>query len=174
MNSMNATKKSCEVLEMLIEDNLTYDQLKKILQERADDIKLDDLYELSYLFNDDVKYLPDKYEDDYRKSIVHLMIKRYNLLKNDGKSYPGLVDKDEIDKINEILNKEFEDKVFNKFNIIIIYTTYFLKEPIHPTSSIFAGLKSISYDGEYYYCPIKKHHIDNENAICKYCIAKEI
>ena len=107
---------------MLTEGDLTYDQLKEILQEKADEIKLDDLYELSYLFNDDVKYLPDKYEEDYRKSIVQLMIKRYNLLKNDKKSYPGLVDKDEIAKINELLNREFEDKILNKFNIIIIYT----------------------------------------------------
>ncbi|AWX32800.1 DUF2115 family protein [Methanosphaera sp. BMS] len=159
---------------MLTEGNLTYDQLKEILQEKADEIKLDDLYELSYLFNDDVKYLPDKYGEDYRKSIVQLMIKRYNLLKNDKKSYPGLVDKDEIAKINELLNREFEDKILNKFNIIIIYTGYFLKEPIHPSSSVFAGLKSISYDGENYYCPIKKHHVENENAICKYCIAKEV
>lgn len=171
---MNTTKKLCEVLEMLTEGNLTYDQLKEILQEKAAEIKLDDLYELSYLFNDDVKYLTDRYKDDYRKSIVRLMIKRYNLLKNDKKSYPGLVGKDEICKINELLNKKFEDKVLNKFNIIIIYTSYFLKEPIHPSGSVFGGLKSISYDGKHYYCPIKKHHIDNENAICKYCIAREV
>ena len=42
---------------MLTEGDLTYNQLKEILQEKADEIKLDDLYELSYLFNDDVKYL---------------------------------------------------------------------------------------------------------------------
>lgn len=159
---------------MLITDGLSYDELKRILQQKVMDIELDDFYELSYLVNDDVKYLTKKYEDDYRKKVVELMIKRCNLLKNDRKSYPGLVDKDEIDNINEILNKEFEEKILNKFNIIIIYAIYFLKEPIHPTDSIFAGLKRMSYDGEHYYCPIKKHHMNNENAICKYCIAREI
>ena len=59
---------------MLIKDNTTYNQLKIILQNKLKEIKLDDLYELSYLFNDDVKYLPDKYKAYYRKIISKLMI----------------------------------------------------------------------------------------------------
>jgi len=166
-------KTTCEVFRMLIKDNTTYDQLKIILQDKLKEIKLDDLYELSYLFNDDVKYLPDKYKADYRKIISKLMIRRYNLLKNDKQKYPRIIDSKDLENINELLNKEYDEKILNKFNIILIYTIYFIKEPIHPRESIFPGLKSISYDGKFYYCPIKKYHINNEKSICKYCIAKE-
>lgn len=167
-------KAACEVFEMLISKGMTYNQLKRILQDKLKDIRLDDFYELSYIYNDDVKYLPEKYEEDYRKSIARLMIKRYNLLKNDDKSYPQVIDNGDIGYINELLNSDFDNKVFNKFNIIIIYTIYFLKEAIHPTDTVFAGLKSIRFDGNNYYCPIKKYHMDNKNALCKYCIAKEV
>jgi uncharacterized protein (UPF0305 family) len=159
---------------MFIDYGLTYDRLKEILQDKARDISLDDLYELSYLFNDDVKYLADRYKEDYQRTISQLMIKRCNLLKNDKKSYPEVIDDEKTDKINELLNKDFEDKILNKFNIINIYTIYFLKKPIHPASSIFAGLKSISFDGKYYYCPIKKYHMNDEKSICRYCIAREV
>ena len=34
-------------------------------------------------------------------------------------------------------------------------------------------MQSIYTDGENYYCPIKRYHIDNDKALCRYCVAKE-
>lgn len=157
---------------MLTETPLTYNHLKRTLQDTVKNITLEDIYNLSYQFQEDMKYLPEKYKKDYRESIIKVSIKRYKQLKNDKKDYPSNITEDDIKKINELLDKNIQDNNMHLLNILAIYATYFLKEPIHKDAYIFAGIRSIYYDGTYYYCPIKKYHINNENSLCKYCIAR--
>ena len=92
-------------------------------------------------------------------------------IKNDNKSYEGFLSEDDVVIINKLL--QHNDNIITYIlNIIVIYTTYFLKEPIHLPGTIFPGKVSIYYDGTNYYCPVKKYHINDEKSLCKICIAK--
>lgn len=151
--------------------SICLNDLKILLKQEVKEITLEDLYDLSFHFNEEKRYLPREYKKKYTESVLNVMIKRFTTLKNDKKSYDGNLKKEDVKKINKLLQNN-NSLINHLLNIIVIYTTYFLKEPIHLPGTAFPGNVSTFCDGKNYYCPIKKYHITNEKSICKYCIAK--
>lgn len=154
-----------------IHENMSYNDLKEFLQNEIKKITLNELYELSFQFNDDVKYLPREYKKKYTESVLNVIINRYSSLKNDHDIYEGYINKNDFKQISTILSDK-EDLIRYTMNLIVVYTTYFLKQPVHLPGTVFPGMVSVYTDGENYYCPVKKFHINNPQATCKYCIAK--
>ena len=154
-----------------IHEDMSYNDLKEFLQNEIKKITLNELYELSFQFNDDVKYLPREYKKKYTESVLNVIINRYSSLKNDHDIYEGYINKNDFKQISTILSDK-EDLIRYTMNLIVVYTTYFLKQPVHLPGTVFPGMVSVYTDGENYYCPVKKFHINNPQATCKYCIAK--
>lgn len=154
-----------------IHEDMSYNDLKEFLQNEIKKITLNELYELSFQFNDDVKYLPREYKKKYTESVLNVIINRYSSLKNDHDIYEGFINKNDFKQISTILSDK-EDLIRYTMNLIVVYTTYFLKQPVHLPGTVFPGMVSVYTDGENYYCPVKKFHINNPQATCKYCIAK--
>lgn len=152
-------------------NKMTLETLNKKLKEEVKDISIDDLYELSFQFNEDSKYLPREYKQNYRDSVIKVIVSRLATLKSSHQSYTGKLSEKDATNINEILSSS---KNRNEYilNIIAVYTTYLRKRPIHLPGTVFPGLVTIYADGEDYFCPVKKHHMNNPNAMCKYCISK--
>ena len=150
---------------------ISLNDLKILIKKAIKDITLEDLYELSYFFNEEKTYLPQEYKKKYTESVLNVTISRFTLLKNDNKTYDGFLDDEDAVIINKLLQNN-DNVITYILNIIVIYTTYFLKEPIHLTGTTFPGQVSIHYDGENYYCPVKKYHINDEKSLCRICIAK--
>ena len=96
----------------------------------------------------------EKYKEDTinKKTISELYSKQYN--SNNSRT---------IDNVITYL-----------LNIIVIYATYYLKEPVHLPGTAFPGSVSIYCDGRDYFCPIKKYHMNSVKSVCKYCIANTI
>lgn len=154
-----------------IREDMSYNDLKEFLQKEIKKITLNELYELSFQFNDDVKYLPREYKKKYTESVLNVIISRYTSLKNDSNNYEGYINKKDFKKIYQLLSDK-EDMITYTMNLIVVYTTYFLKQPVHLPGTVFPGMVSVYTDGENYYCPVKKFHINNPKATCRYCIAK--
>ncbi len=153
-------------------ENMSIMELRDLLKNEIIKTNIKDLYELSYHFNDEVKYLPREYKKQYKESVLKVIINRFNNLKNDNNNYKGNITKRQSEEIKNLSSK-YEDKISYILKIIVIYATYVLHEPVHLSGTVFPGRISIYDDGENYYCPIKKYHVNNNKAICKYCIAKE-
>lgn len=152
------------------DDNLSYNHLKKILQDELKKVSINQLYEISYQFNDEMKYLPREYKKNYKQTILNVVYSRFIRLKNDENNYEGYLTDDEKKNVQNLINKDKDNNTYI-LNITAIYATIFLKEPIHLPGTIFPGQKGIYTDGQDYYCPIKKYHLNNQDALCKYCIA---
>lgn len=155
-----------------IREEMSLNELKSILKEKINNITLEELYDLSYHFNEDTKYLPREYHKKYTESVLNVIMNRFIILKNDSKHYKGKLPKGDMENINKLLECQ-EDKTKYILNILAVYATYILNEPIHLPKTTFPGLVSINFDGKDYYCPVKKYQIKNDNALCKYCIAKK-
>ncbi len=150
---------------------MSLNDLKILIKQRIKEVTLEDLYSLSFFFNDEMIYLPREYKKEYSESVLNVTMNRFIALKNDENSYYGDLDKEDISIINKLLQPN--DTVINNIlNIIVIYTTYFLNEPIHPLGTKFPGQVSIYCDGLDYYCPVKKFHLNNKKSLCKICVAK--
>ena len=153
-------------------ENMKYNTLKEILKEKIREVTLQELYDLSFEFNEDTKYLPREYKKKYIETVLNVIINRFNSLKNTQENFEGEVTKKEASEINKILTKT-NDRLTDALNVIVVYATYLKREPIHLPGTEFPGMQSIYTDGENYYCPIKRYHIDNDKALCRYCVAKE-
>ncbi|RAP52567.1 MAG: hypothetical protein BZ138_02705 [Methanosphaera sp. rholeuAM270] len=156
-----------------VSSNIDLNSLKEILKREADNIYLEELHELSILFNEETRYLPENYKKNYVESVLNNIIIRFKALKNDQKRYTGKLSSKDVQNINVLLAED-EDAKRKHLNLLVVYATYFLKEPIHPLETVLPGPLKIEKKGKYYYCPIKKYHITNDNALCKYCIAKTV
>jgi uncharacterized protein (UPF0305 family) len=154
-----------------IDENTNLDDLMILLKQEIKEVTLEDLYDLSFHFNEEQKYLPREYKKRYNETVLNVIINRFTSLKNNQKKYEGSLNKEDIININKLLNNK-ENIVTHILNITVIYATYFLKEPIHMPETTFPGNVSIFSDGLNYYCPIKHYHIDDDNALCNICIAK--
>ena len=152
-------------------ENIPLNDLRTKLQQEIKKVTIDDLYKLSFHFNEENKYLPGKYKEQHIENVQKILIKRFKELKNDNKEYTGMLEDDDTKTINEILKKR-NDKLTHILYTIVVYTTYLLKEPLHMPDTEFPGPVNIYADGVNFYCPIKKYHMESKDALCKYCIAK--
>lgn len=155
-------------------DLKNYDQLRNFIKQEIKDVSLNQLYELSFQFNDESKYLPSKYKSEYEELIAKDIVKKFKDLKNDNKTYEGKLKSNDIENITQLLTKNKDNPTQHILDILVIYSTYFLKKPVHNLKTTFPGKKRIYKKGNDYYCPVKKYHINNNEAVCKYCIAKKI
>ena len=152
---------------------ITLNELIILLKQEVKEITLEDLYYLSFYFNEERKYLPREYKKEYTESVLNVMMNRFTSLKNDDEQYHGTLSNKDVENINELL-KNNDNIITYLLNIIVIYATYYLKEPVHLPGTAFPGSVSIYCDGRDYFCPIKKYHMNSVKSVCKYCIANTI
>ncbi|WP_069592070.1 DUF2115 family protein [Methanosphaera sp. WGK6] len=151
--------------------NMERNELHKMLKEEVKPISLEELYALSTKFNEDIKYLPREYKKKYVESVLNVIISRFAMLKNGKRNFEGKLTEEEANNINTLL-KPNDDILEYILNIVVVYATYLIQRPVHLPGTVFPGAVSIYSDGENYYCPVKKYHINNEKAVCRYCIAR--
>ncbi|RAP44140.1 DUF2115 family protein [uncultured Methanosphaera sp.] len=153
-----------------VKAGLEKNKLKEMLQNELKNVTLEELYELSFQFNEDTRYLPREYKKKYTESVLNVIISRFAMLKNTKINFEGQITEKEAKEINELLDDN-DELVGHILNVIVVYTTYLKHRPVHLPGTVFPGMVSIYTDGEKYYCPVKKYNIDNEKAVCRYCIA---
>ncbi|WP_455646023.1 DUF2115 family protein [Methanosphaera sp.] len=151
--------------------NMERNKLHKMLKEEVKHINLEEIYELSTKFNEEIKYLPREYKKKYVESVLNVIISRFAMLKNSKRTFEGTLTEEEANNINTLLENK-DDLIEHILNIVVVYASYLIQRPVHLPGTVFPGAVSIYSDGENYYCPVKKYHIDNEKAVCRYCIAR--
>ena len=150
-----------ELKELSLQDSIKKSELMGILKKYAHTISVYDLMGLSERMRKEGEYL----DEEYREHFLEIYI-----------------NKDSFDETFPILERMFEkdalpgfegDKFPLVYAVISLYVTYITEEPIHHVGSEFPGnLKVEEINGEYF-CPVKEKHMDNVNATCHYCIAKQ-
>lgn len=153
---------------------MSLNDLKEMMKNEVKNVSLNDLYNLSYYFDSEREYLPEEYKEVFVKSVQNVIIERFHLLKNDTHKYIGKLGTEDVILINELLLEEEDEVIKHIMNITVVYASYFLKVPIHTVNTKFPGPVSVYKKGKYYYCPVKKYHIMNNESLCKYCVAKII
>ncbi|MCD7782040.1 MAG: DUF2115 family protein [Methanosphaera sp.] len=154
-------------------EGMSLDELYTQLKREANKISLDDLYQLSYHFSEDSRYLPREYNKKFRKTVLDVIVKRFIDLRNNEHEYRGKLNKNDASNINHLLEIR-TPKTSYILNLVVVYVTYLLRQPVHLPDTAFPGKVSIYYEDGVYYCPIKKKHIHTPNSVCKYCIAKPV
>ena len=128
------------------------------------------------------KYVQSNYRQKFYDAYIQSFILRVKEIKEDKNLYPKPVNINELKtslkqlKEQEIRMKELypTDPHFSViYQIISIYTSFVLDEPIHVVGSEFPGGFNVKYEDGKYLCPVKEKQENNPNAVCGFCIAQQ-
>ena len=150
-----------ELHELLEDKRISKNELLAILKENAQKISVFDLMEANQYILQDVEFVQDRYQDDFRQAYVKQFIGHINNIKNDNTDYDSRGKKERIDKKQfeeslDALHNVYDGVDFDKdkvqliYCLVSLYATFILNEPIKATQK------------------------NTEGAVCNICISREI
>lgn len=171
-------------LNSLSKENIIYKKdLLAILKKYGRTVSPYDLMQATNLLHEDGKYIQASYRDKFLKTYLRYFILRLKHILDCEDNIGGTVDKElfdkSLDKIENQFHKESrETKKNSKFPLIYtltsLYSTFIKEEPIHPEGSEFPGSQKVYKENGTYYCPVKKSQLKNPDALCRFCLAKQM
>ncbi len=170
-----------------MENILSYDEISRndlltLLKNEAKLININDIMKASSFLISDSKYVQGNYRKEYLKAYTSAFISRIKEVKEYEEHDNEYLDIEEVQKAialllkqdNEITGTEgFNPAFFQIYKIISLYTTFIIKEPVHPVGTPFPGGLKVKYNGKNYLCPVKERQEDNPGAVCGFCISKQ-
>lgn len=170
------------IKDLLSCNEINRDNLLTLLKTEARLINIQDIMQASAFLINDAKYVQGSYRKAYIEAYILAFINRIKEVKEHQTDDNEYLDIDEVhEAIILLLNQEteasgvdsFDPAFFQIYKIISLYTTFIVKEPVHPVGTPFPGGFKVRYDGENYLCPVKEVQKDNPRAVCGFCIAEQ-
>ncbi len=166
---------------VISEEKISNDVLLDILKDYAGTISVFDLMEVNAEMIEDSKYVQDSYKKKSHGVYAKYFLGRIKEIRDNNKHYTHRIDKEEfIDAVATLKSYEDANSMSHKtkfpliYAIVSLYTTFLLREPIHPVGTPFPGSLQVEIINGNYYCPVKDANIDSPNAVCKMCIAEQL
>ncbi|HML04736.1 MAG TPA: DUF2115 domain-containing protein [Methanobacterium sp.] len=156
--------------------------LLSVLRNESDDIHIFDIMTSYVQLVEDGKYVQSSYQKDYLEAYIKGFLMRVKDIRDDKTDYEGYLDNKELQKaLNTLKNQEaivekersIESNFFRIYEVVSLYTTFILEEPIHMVGTLFPGGFRVKLEGKAYYCPVKEKQKDNPGAVCGFCIAEQ-
>lgn len=169
-----------ELKELSLKNAVTQDELMDILKKYAGIISVYDLMLASARMRKDGEFVHANYREKYLEIYIKYFLMRMKEVLHYEDYDDSAIDKTAFDESFPMLERTFEKERMaedDKFPLIYVitalYTTFILKEPIHPVGSEFPGSLKVEERNGTYLCPVKENQKDNANAICHLCLAEQ-
>ena len=170
-----------ELNDLTPQNEITKEELMRILKKYAAIISVYDLMLASAHMRKDGEYVHANYREKYLEIYIKYFIMRMKeVLGNDTYDKFAIIDKETFDECFPMLEQTFISEKISpdgKFPLIYVitslYTTFILEEPIHPVGSEFPGSLKVEERNGVFFCPVKENQDDNPNAICHLCLAEQ-
>ena len=162
--------------------DLSKQDLLDLLKAEATKIHINHIMKACNHLISEGKYVQPNYRQKFYNAYVQSFILRVKEIKEDKNVYPEYVDIKELKKsLKQLKEQEIRmselypaDPYFHViYQIISIYTSFVLDEPIHVVGSEFPGGFKVKFEDGKYLCPVKEKQEDNPNAVCGFCIAEQ-
>lgn len=163
-------------------DNINKIKLLQLLKSKAVKIHITHIMKACNYLIDEGKYVQPVYRKKFYDAYIKSFILRIKEIKEDKNIYSTTLDMDKFKEAITLL--EEQEKMIMKiypndhyftliYQIISLYTSFILDEPIHIVGTEFPGGFKVKFDGKNYLCPVKEKQKTNPNAVCGFCIAKQ-
>lgn len=169
-----------ELKELSLKSTVTQDELMDILKKYAGIISVYDLMLASARMRKDGEFVHANYREKYLEIYIKYFLMRMKEVLHYEDYDDSAIDKTAFDESFPMLERTFEKERMaedDKFPLIYVitalYTTFILKEPIHPVGSEFPGSLKVEERNGTYLCPVKENQKDNADAICHLCLAEQ-
>lgn len=165
-----------------LNNKISKKHLLDILKNESDDIHIFDIMTSYVRLVEDGKYVQSNYQKDYLEAYIKGFLMRVKEIRDDKTNYEGNISANELQEAlttlknqEEMIEKErsIESNFFRIYEVVSLYTTFILEEPIHIVGTLFPGGFRVKLEGKTYYCPVKEKQKDNPGAVCGFCIAEQ-
>ena len=163
------------------DDSIKADPVLEILKDYSSSISVFDMMDFTSQVIKENRYVQESYREDSQKSYIESFLLRIKDISNDNNSYTHDINKESFSEAIEILRTHYETGIHDHnpkvpliFEIASIYTTFILKEPIHPVGTPFPGSLKVEEKNGTFLCPVKDANIDTPNAVCNICLSEQL
>jgi len=164
--------------EIDLNQEISKDDLFKILKEEAKSIHIYDIMKGSNFLKEDVKFMPPREMEDIIARFTKALFVRIKDIKDDCSHYSGYVDSDKLKNFLNIQDeniqnsKNLDEKCFYRIaKVVSTYTAFVKEEPIHPVGTRFPGGFTLQLVDGVYLCPVKDKQKDTPSALCRFCVS---
>ena len=171
--------KKLEGVHELHETVFDQQSLLLLLKKELSSYSIFDFMKVQTFFEKDCKDLPLVYKEKFKKKMLgHLFDNFKSILSNKDFQDQSF----DIEQYREFL-EQFETKLIDTHELpqmsvlyyfSAIYNIFITNTPPHPEGTPFPGGFIVEKIGEEYFCPVKEKQENNVEAICKFCVAKQM
>lgn len=171
-----------QVDKLDVNQKLTANELLEKLKKEAKNIHISDIMKACNYLLEEGKYVQPSYREKFHNAYIKGFILRIKEVKEDKNTEQNLVNMEELENSLDLLEEQEKSMMeiyphepnFSKiYQIISIYTTFILDEPVHVVGTEFPGGFKVKFENKKYLCPVKEKQKDNPNAVCGFCIAEQ-
>jgi uncharacterized protein (UPF0305 family) len=159
---------------------ISKNELLMVLKKEASRIHMQDIMLASAYIQEDAKYMPAGYREEFVETFTRAFINRFKDIKEDKENYEGYIDNKKLQEFVILLLKQIKDSKIKQelyflrlAKIVSIYTTFILEASIHPVGTSFPGGFKLKFENGEYLCPVKEKQLNNPGALCRFCVSKQ-
>lgn len=177
MQSLFKNLESIKELHESVHDKQT---LLLILKKELIHYSVFDLMTIQGQLEQECRYLPPQYKKMFKEKMVEQLFVNYKKIISNINFQNQELD---LNQYRDFL-KNFKNKLDTTNNgdgsrmivlyyLCALYNIFITQTPPHPVGTPFPGGFFVEKIGEEYYCPVKDKQEDNDEALCRFCIAKQ-
>ncbi|MDF1531773.1 MAG: DUF2115 domain-containing protein [ANME-2 cluster archaeon] len=139
-----------------------------------------DLMKIQAQLEKESRYLPPGYKKLYKEKMGEQLFGNYKAIisgdayhnqKLDGELYAEFLNTFQS-KLDDRTDEHYPDMTI-LYHMCALYNIFVTLTPPHPEGTPFPGGFVVEKKGEDYYCPVREKQEDNNEALCKFCVAKQ-
>ena len=176
---VKSTFKKLEGVHELYESVFDQQSMLLLFKKELSSYSIFDFMQVQAFFEKDCKDLPLVYKDKFKKKMLgHLFDNFKSILSNEGLRNKSF----DIEQYRKFL-EQFESKLTDTHEVpqmtvlyyfSAMYNIFITNTPSHPEGTPFPGGFVVKKINEEYFCPVKEKQENNDEAICKFCVAKQM
>ena len=171
--------KKLEGIHELHESVNDQQSLLSILKKELRSYSIFDFIEIQAFIEKDCKDLPPVYKEKFKKKMLEQLFVNFKSILSSENLQNQQLDMEQYLDFLERFQSRLADTdelpgMIVMYYFCAMYNIFITQTPPHPEGTPFPGGFVVEKVGEEYYCPVKEKQEDNIDAICKFCVAKQM
>lgn len=176
---VKSTFKKLEGVNELHESVFDQQSLLLLLKKELSSYSIFDFMKVQAFFEKDCRDLPPVYKEKFRKKMLGHLFDNFKSILSSAEFRNESFD---VERYGEFL-EQFGTKLTDTHEVpqmavlyyfSAMYDIFITNTPPHPEGTPFPGGFVVEKMGDDYFCPVKEKQEDNVEAICKFCVAKQM
>ncbi|MDF1533391.1 MAG: DUF2115 family protein [Methanosarcinaceae archaeon] len=174
-----STFKKLKGVHELYESVIDQQSMLLLFKKELSSYSIFDFMKVQAFFEKDCKDLPPVYKDKFKKKMLGHLFDNFKSILSSDNSPNESFDMEQYQEFLERFGSKLNDahevpQIVVLYYFSAMYNIFITNTPPHPEGTPFPGGFFVERMDEDYFCPVKDKQKYNDEAICKFCVAKQM